>query len=591
VLAASNVVSDQGYMPLTEVRPGMKGHGLTVFKGSEPERFDVEVIDVLHGFRPGQDLVLIRTDHPTLAEARSVAGMSGSPVYLEDRLIGAYAYGWSFGLQPLAGVTPIRNMLDELQRPLDRKLPGWFGPLPAPPGPVSDSRQYYKAPFRSVPFAKLTSGLPKRPPESGGLRRLNTPLLLGGMPGDVATWLGERLAPLGWHAVQATGGAATDTKVGTPKRFENGGAIAVQLLRGDIRATGVGTVTQVHDRHLLAFGHPMMNAGQVALPTAHARVLHIMASRRLSFKMAEALLRAGTLVNDRQAAIVVDTQAQARTLPIRITVRGAPGVAERRWSVEAAQDRRLTPGLVMGALASALRATASDQMPMRFTVRGTARIAGHGSVRFENESFGTNGVAQLQALLSMRMLDLMEVVYENPFELGRVEELDVEVLLKPGIELVELMAVHTHSRVVNPGSSIDVTLRLRPFGDVIEERRIQVPIPRNLAGQEVTLKFDAGDTVQPPWAIPRDFDALIELVNSSYPASSLVVSLEQPGRGLRMSGHVVENLPASMLDAMMATSGTRHGRLLASQHRQVIDLDRIVTGEAKLKLEVRKQAR
>src|ERR1700712_4772791 len=118
-------------MPISEIRPGMRGYGLSVFSGTTPERFDVEVIDVLKNFRPDQDLVLIKTPHPLLDHAGSVAGMSGSPVYLDDRLIGAYAYGWAFGKDPIAGVTPIVNMLRELDRPLAAQLPQVASPLPA----------------------------------------------------------------------------------------------------------------------------------------------------------------------------------------------------------------------------------------------------------------------------------------------------------------------------------------------------------------------------------------------------------------------------------------------------------------------------
>ena len=112
-------------MPVSEIHAGMKGYGLTVFQGTKPERFDVEVIDVLKNFRPKQDLILVKTKHPRLEITKVVAGMSGSPIYLNDKMIGAYAYGWSFGSEPVAGVTPIKNMLDELARPLPERIDGW----------------------------------------------------------------------------------------------------------------------------------------------------------------------------------------------------------------------------------------------------------------------------------------------------------------------------------------------------------------------------------------------------------------------------------------------------------------------------------
>ena len=113
-----------------EIQPGMKGFGLSVFRGATPERFDVEVIDVLPNFRPGQDLILVRTPHPLLNQTQAVAGMSGSPIYVEGRLAGAYAYGWPFGKEPIVGVTPIANMLAELARPIDPEIWRILGPPP-----------------------------------------------------------------------------------------------------------------------------------------------------------------------------------------------------------------------------------------------------------------------------------------------------------------------------------------------------------------------------------------------------------------------------------------------------------------------------
>ncbi|MGB5416798.1 MAG: SpoIVB peptidase S55 domain-containing protein, partial [Polyangiales bacterium] len=122
--------STPGFIHVDEIRPGMKGYGLSVLRGTEPERFDVEVIDVLHQFRPNQDLILIRTPHPLLDRARGVAGMSGSPIYLDGRLAGAYAYGWSYGVDPVVGVTPIANMLAELKRPVRLDMFPGAKPLP-----------------------------------------------------------------------------------------------------------------------------------------------------------------------------------------------------------------------------------------------------------------------------------------------------------------------------------------------------------------------------------------------------------------------------------------------------------------------------
>ena len=149
-----------------------------------------------------------------------------------------------------------------------------------------------------------------------GIERVATPLMLGGFDESIASMLGAELAPLGLTALQGGGGQATTNA--TPS-FVDGGAIGVQLIRGDVSATAIGTVTHVGPgNRLVAFGHPMMNGGEVGLPTATARVLHVLASAARSFKIAEALTPYGTLVHDRQSAIVVDTNATPETVPVQI---------------------------------------------------------------------------------------------------------------------------------------------------------------------------------------------------------------------------------------------------------------------------------
>ncbi|MEM9692407.1 MAG: SpoIVB peptidase S55 domain-containing protein, partial [Myxococcota bacterium] len=125
-------IAESPYMDVSDVKPGMKGYGMTVFSGTKPEKFDIEVISTLHNFQPGQDLVLVKTLHPRLQIARTVAGMSGSPIYINGKLIGAYAYGWMFNVEPVAGVTPIANMLSDLKRPVPRELLPGFPRRPLP---------------------------------------------------------------------------------------------------------------------------------------------------------------------------------------------------------------------------------------------------------------------------------------------------------------------------------------------------------------------------------------------------------------------------------------------------------------------------
>ena len=592
----------------------MTGYGLTVFRGTEPERFDVEVIDVLHGFRPDQDLILIRTPNPILDHAHSVGGMSGSPIYLDGKLAGAYAYGWPFGRDPIAGVTPIANMLPEMDRPFrPDSIPG-IRPLAGLRGRGARSQRADRSNRRrssrglaGLPayrgdrtdaFGPLRAHLARRPPVAEGrMRPAATPLMLGGFTDEVATVLGNELEGLGWVPLQGGGGrrARRRTPRANPEQrphFVDGGAIGVQLVRGDVSATAIGTVTHVGTgRRLVAFGHPMMNAGELGLPTSTARVLHILASVARSFKIAEAEEPLGTLVHDRQAAIVVDTGLEAPTVPMRLKLNGLVQPPRTEWNVELASQRLLTPMLIFSTLANAIKASSSDQTDVMFTARYTVTIDGMDPIRLEDHGYMTSGPGDIRALSRLRLFDLVEIAYGNPFQQSRLRNIDLELDLTFGDETLTIVEAAVASTEVDPGSTVDVRVRLRRFDQSEIIRTIPVQIPERLAGEDVKIDLTPGHQVSVEHPVPRDMQDLVNRVYQSYDARSVVAELKMPSRGLRFPGHVVRSLPRSALDALQRQSGTEPGNPFVTQVRQSVDVGQVVYGSADLTLTVRERPR
>lgn len=579
-------------MPTSEIRAGMRGYGLSVFQGHKPERFDVEVIGVLHNFRPDQDLVLIRTPHPLLDHTGSVAGMSGSPVYLDDRLIGAYAYGWSFGKDPIAGVTPIANMLKELGRPM---RPGAF-PVAEPLATVNArprrERTGYLGGERRDAFWGLSRFAQRRVEKSTHpeLVPCATPLLVGGVTPQVASLLKERFAPLGLEVIEAASGASA-AQGDEPSEYVDGGSIAVTLLRGDIQATAVGTVTHVDGRRAIGFGHPMLDAGEVGLPTATSRVLHVLASERTSFKIAEAVRPLGALIHDRQSAIVVDTDVAPATIPVSVRIRGLPGLPRELWRVEAVNHRLLTPALVLTALGSALGATLNDSDDMMFRAESVVHVAGHGPQRVVDEGYVATGIAQLGSLARLRLFDLLEAAYDNPFSRAHIERVEVNLDLRFGREITELVSARLTSDEVDPGQPARVVLTLRPFDGSVIQRVVEVPIPAALAGEQIELEVLPGDHVRPELPVPQNLRDVLANVRAGYPSTSLVIQLQRRARGLSLAGNVVRDLPGSMLDTLSTVSDTARTPSFVTQHRMALPMGQSVVGQAKLSLSVREEKR
>lgn len=574
-----------------EIKPGMKGYGLTVLRGIKPERFDVEVIDVLHNFRPDQDLILIRTPHPTLKHAGGVAGMSGSPIYFDGRMAGAYAYGWPFGKDPIAGVTPIANMLHELRRPLRPETGFLRSPTPKP---KKQALRRVRDPFRGEQRRDGLYAIHKLAPATSKVQAeryapVRTPLMLGGMTDEVADLLAEKLAPFGLSAMQSAPSGAGGAS--GPEKYEDGGAVAVELLRGDLRATGVGTVTYVDGDRLVGFGHPMLGAGEVRLPTATARILHVMASRRMSFKVSEALRPVGALVHDRQSSIVVDTTQPAPTVPLTVRIKGLKNLPRDTWRAEAASHRALTPSLVLSAAASALGASVNDLTDMMFRVTSTVRIGGRAPIRVVDEGFSQAGVSRAGALVRLRAFDLMEAVYGNPFERAELQGVDLEMEVRFGREVTRILGMAVSSDEVNPGSKVPVVLTLRPYEGEVFQRVVEVDIAPELAGQTVQIRVSPGDRVRIEQPRATSLDDVLKAVQSGFPATSAVVSLKRQSRGMSLSGHLVHNLPGSALDALASANDSGRGSTFVTQHRHVIPMGQVMTGTAKLTLRVREVAR
>ena len=605
VLWATLSVAQRGpsIIPVEDIRPGMRGYGLSVFRGTQPERFDVEVIDVLHNFRPDQHLILAKTPHPLLNHTLAVGGMSGSPIYFDGKLAGAYAYGWQFARDPVVGITPIANMLDDMRQPV--RPDSFPGARPLEAVRPTKRRSAQRVDRRSPRFAGLAPYLGGEASALGpleahrertrsthppGLHVAATPVMLGGFTDEVAELMGEQLEPFGLLALQ--GGGTGQASGNGPARFEDGGAIGVQLVRGDISATAIGTVTHVGTRgsRVIAFGHPMMNAGEIGLPTATARVLHVFASTARSFKIAEAISPYGTLIHDRQASIVIDTNLQPATIPVTIRLHGIDA-PRTEWNVHVASHRALTPMLIFSTLANAVKTSAPDETDVMFTARYSAEIEGHGRVQLEDRGYMGRGPTDLRALSSLRLFSLFEAAYGNPFVESRINrvELDLEMRFARDVLVIEEASVATDE--VDPGSDVDVRIVLRRYARPDVVRTITVHVPENAAGETIQLDIDPGNRTQNEQPTPRNLADIIDQIEDSYPATSIVAQLKMPSRGLRFRGHVVRSLPRSALDALTVNTSGGPDRPFITYLRRAVDMGEVVAGSAQIDLRVRETPR
>ncbi len=583
-------------MPVAQVKPGMKGYGLTVFQGTKPEKFDVEVIDVLKNFRPRQDLIVVKTAHPRLEVAKVVAGMSGSPIYFDGKMAGAYAYGWSFGSEPVAGVTPIRSMLDDLERPVPRVLYGW------PLFPGASASKASKLSYRSNPGNNRYAGDPlgydllehrdqierrvaSTREGSTPVTAVNTPLLLGGMTPESVALASELMSPLGLEPLQAGGAGGVDPTA--PTRFEDGGAVGVQMVRGDMSAMGLGTVTRVEGDLVSGFGHPMMNAGQTALPTTVGKVLWFLASQSRSFKLGMPARPLGALVNDRQASIVVSHSAQAPIIPVSVKIDGVHGAPYTSWNFEVAHEKFMAPTFLALAVGNALGTTASERQDVTWMLRSRVRFKGHGEIMVEDFGVAVGGTPEVRDIARSNLTAAVGAVLNNPWEPALVESVDVDVKLSYSRDVYRLRGVELLDPEVMPGEPVRIRMTLVPYDGKVVKRTVKVPMPKSAAGEKVTIELKPGYLVEKEKAPPENLADLVASVQDPiYPPRSMVFSYDT-GVGVAHKGQVAQNLPPGAADMVNPKSTSLAPQSFKAMRHHVVNLPAFVLGTDKVVVEVK----
>jgi len=587
-------------MPVADIQSGMKGYGLTVFEGTRPERFGVEVINVSRNYFPAQDLILIKVKHPRLDVVKSVHGMSGSPIFIAGKMVGAYAYGWPFGSEPVAGVTPIANMIADLDRPAPKEIFGW----PIAPQPLSSKShhrssvavdirksadRYVGTPSEYVlqrHAEQLAASYPVSHAGAGAARPLATPVLLGGF-GSIGLNIAEDLfAPLGLKPLHAGGGGGGE-QAGAPEHFENGGAIGVQLIRGDINAMSLGTVTRVEGDRLLAFGHTMMNAGATSLPTAVARVLWVWASEEASFKFAVPARPVGALISDRQASIVASESVKAPVIPVTLQVDGVLGAPKNNWDFDLAEEPFMTPSLLAMALGNALQATAAERQDVTWTVQSKVKVRGYGEVTIQDFGISSGGTPNARDVARWSVVAAVGGILNNPWKHAFVESVQTKMKVVYARELVRLRGARVVASEVEAGRPLQLLLLLVPFAGPTFTREITIPIPPSLAGKKVTLSIRPGHQVEREKPEPENLDDFIRnLEDPSYPPKSIVVSYSS-GAGVAFKGRVVEHLPAGALDAIEQRTSTFAPQSVRSEQRHVIEIPQFMVGSETVTIQVR----
>jgi hypothetical protein len=541
--AASGAELDKKrYMGLDELRPGMAGVGRTTLAGTDIVEFQARVVAIMRNVGPKRDLIICRLSGAGLEESGVIAGMSGSPVYVDGRLIGAVGYSFRWAKAPLAGVQPIEQMLAVTD------AHPWKAPQPVP---VTAQAQAVAVPATDLAAADLA--LPAGQ-TAYDMQPILTPVMVSGLTSKSLVRLREDLAPFGLVPMQ--GGGAEPEAAGA--KLEPGAPLAVGLVRGDIQMTTMGTITEIAGDRLYAFGHSMFSAGESNFPILTGVAKIVIPSLMNSFRMGAPAKEVGRLVWDEQTGVFCRLgDERAPMMPLRVRLAG-PGEGRRsEFNMEVAEHRMLTPLLAATAAGDSL--LACSDLPMDYTVRYRVRVKPAGREAIERENVTTSPTGDAHLVSQVR--SMVGLLMDNPFQNLKVESVDVEATITPGNRMAEIEEARTLRNAVRPGETVTLEVKVRPWRQEPVWLTVPVEIPADYPEGAVKVTVCGGDDAlrqemreAPVRFQPQSVRDIIALLGKDNPRDLLYVRMDAPGSGLAIGTDELPNLPASMRTLLAGAS-------------------------------------
>lgn len=560
-LSAGRLSARDDFFPLENLKPGMKGIGKTCYKGSTPEEFQVEILGVLRGIGPGADAVLAKFSGGPLGQTGVFEGMSGSPVFIEGKLLGAVAFSFAFPKEAIGGITPIRQMVEAFKEQdggitidaggtILRKSSLWNHLVP---GARREPETLEIHPVESL-VATLRGSMAGHP-----LLPIATPLSIGGFSPQAVEAFGPRLRSMGLTVLQGSGSTGRSRLSSDNPPIEPGSNIVVPLVRGDMDASAGGTVTHIDGDRVYAFGHPLFNLGFAELPMHKGKAITVFPSLQSSFKILETAEPIGTIRQDRGSGIYGLLGKAAKLIPIRVRMTTSRGVA-KTLNYEVARDRFLTPFLINFTVFNSIVSSERSLGVSTLEVKGKINIKGENPVEIENRfSSDNNSPANASLSIAIPVNFLLSSGYRNL----ELENIDLEITAVEEDRAAVLDSVRFDRSELRAGESLNLDVFYRKGNGEAVKESYPVKIPPDVTPGPILLLIADGVNLmamdtreQGDDFIPRDLSQLIRFINNIRKNDRLYVRLFRREAGAVVGGEGLPGLPPSVLSIFRSERNT-----------------------------------
>jgi hypothetical protein len=590
-LSAAKAQDMPAIFPLSQVQAGMKCVVYTIFTGDEIEKVDLVVLGVLHNaLGPKQDIILVQLLGEKVEHTGVVAGMSGSPVYYEGKLVGALSLKLgAFTKEAIGGVTPIENMLDVEKAPEHAaNVTASAASAPAISAQQTNTGNLFSAERIPLPenFARQTSA-------GGGqfLVPIETPLISTGLYPETIAQFSKQLS--GWGMTMMAGGTAAASA--EDAQLKPGDMVGVELIRGDLSITPGCTVTTVDHGKILACGHPIFSFGNVSMPLARAHVLTTLASAMASTKIITTGGTIGTLTQDRVTAIGGRLGDGPPMIPVDVTL--LVGDAQKQFHFEVIESPQLTPLLVALATYNGIVGNAAYGEGSTLQLDGEIAIKGHTTVELKDLFAPTDVPVPGGFFVATDVQAIFSQIYSNPYEIPHVAGIHLRVTALPERRAATIDDAWVEANEVRPGETVNVKVQLRPYRGAAFVQEFPITIPMQAARGPLQLVISDAETVNrtvqslaasSQGQLPG-LEELIKLLNREHQNDRLYATLLQPTPTLMVEDKIMPNAPASAINVLDQRQTPGGARLLyqSTAGEWSVEMHQVISGERTVTITVK----
>ena len=542
---ARDSASPPQFLTVDKIHAGMKGVAYTVFEGTKPESMGVEVLGVLKNMNgPRSDVILVRLQGPKPEYTGVVAGMSGSPVYIEGKLAGAIAFRiGAFSKEPIAGVTPIAEMMEINE----------FDQSAAAPRPVTTA----KAEMPDKTSTPGSSGAEEVQNYAQFLQPIGAPFVFSGFSEAAIKTFADQFANAGIVPVMGAGGASGEKQ---PEPIEPGSAVSAVLVRGDMDAAATCTVTYMDKDHLLACGHPLLQYGMVDMPMTKATVVATLSSPMNSFKIVNTTDSIGAFVQDRHTGILGRFNKDPEMIPVTLSIHS--GAGPREFHYEVLNNAKLTPLMMMATVFNALQGMNQYGEETTYLMNGHIQVNGYPDVRLTN-MFSPVESTPTAFAVAMALGEHFGRIFDNPFETPKIGGVTLEFDLEKDRRSAMLESARTDVTEARPGDEITIEAVLRPYRGERIVRQIPVRVPTSAPKGTLRILVSDAETLDrtrrlsPAVSQKLDLNSTIELLNKEHLNDHLYVSLLEANPQATVEDKVMPAVPLSVMNVMEGMRATQ----------------------------------